>query len=344
VTEVEALLAVEGLDVSYGPYGAEVHAVRGATFTLHKGEVLGVAGESGSGKSTLAFAITRLLRGSGRVTGGRIIWSGQGNKDVDLVTADEEVLRRIRWAGISIVFQSAMNALNPILPIGKQLDDVIRAHDLSSSRRERLERSRELLAMVGIPPERISAFPHELSGGMRQRAMIAVALALSPELVILDEPTTALDVVMQRQVLGEINRLRKELGFAIIFITHDLSLLIEVADQILVMYAGEVVERARSMDLYKTPLHPYSTGLLRSFPKLQGERVDLTGIPGSPPDPRQLPTGCPFHPRCPRAMAECVETHPALVRRLAAEVPQGREVACLLYDEAVPTLETTRVR
>jgi oligopeptide/dipeptide ABC transporter ATP-binding protein len=308
--------------------------VRDAGFTINRGEVVGIAGESGSGKSTLAFAVARLLRGDGRITSGRVLWSGPGGRPLDLATASDESLRKVRWVGISIVLQSAMNAMNPVLSVRNQIEDVIRAHEPELSRRQRLERVGNLLEMVGIPATRAGAFPHELSGGMRQRAMIALALALSPQLVILDEPTTALDVVMQRQILDRLNDLRRELGFAVLFITHDLSLLLETADEILVMYAGAVVEKARALDIYKEPMHPYTAGLLRSFPKLQGEKLELLGIPGSPPNLRNLPSGCPFHPRCPRVMDGCSKEVPAFVPRSQGDDGGGREVACFLFDEA----------
>jgi len=329
------LLEVSGLEVRYGAAGSSAPAVRDASFTLARGELLGVAGESGCGKSTLAFAVARLLRGAGQVTGGSIRWNGRGGP-ADLVTVDEEKLRELRWTGISIVMQSAMNAMNPVLTLASQLDDVLRAHDRAMGRRDRARRIAALLEMVGIPARRATAYPHELSGGMRQRAMIALALALSPELVILDEPTTALDVVMQRQILEELGQLRADLGFAMLFITHDLSLLLEMADRILVMYAGTIVEKGTAAELYSAPLHPYTKGLLTSFPKLRGERAELLGIPGSPPSLLALPAGCTFHPRCSSVMDECRARVPALVPRVVAP-GQGtppREVACFLYDDA----------
>lgn len=324
------LLRVDGLEVCYG----DVAAVRDVSFDVHEGEVIGVAGESGSGKSTLAFAVARLLRGVGRITSGSVVWYGSAGGPMDLACATEEALRRVRWTGVSIVLQSAMNAMNPVLSVRSQIDDVLKAHDPGLSRRDRLERVTSLLEVVGIPARRAGAYPHELSGGMRQRAMIALALALSPKLVILDEPTTALDVVMQRQILDELNDLRRRFGFAVMFITHDLSLLLEVADQVLVMYAGAVVERARARELYGDPRHPYSRGLLRSFPTLQGERRELLGIPGSPPNLRELPGGCPFHPRCAEATDFCRREVPLYVPRLAAVGGNAREVACHLYAPA----------
>ena len=334
----DVLLDVAGLEVWYGPEQAGgVRAVRDATFTVRKGEVVGIAGESGSGKSTLAFAIARLLRGSGHITGGSVRWfgasAGAPGDGLDLVTASDETLRKIRWRGVSIVLQSAMSAMNPVLSVRNQIDDVLRAHEPELSRRQRTSRIASLLEMVGIPARRATAYPHELSGGMRQRAMIAMALALSPQLVILDEPTTALDVVMQRQILERLTELQDDLGFAVVFITHDLSLLLEVSDETLVMYAGAVVEKARARELYESPRHPYSIGLLRSFPKVAGERQELLGIPGSPPNLRELPSGCAFHPRCPQAMPRCEQEVPQLTWRTPAGEGAAREVACLLYGD-----------
>lgn len=326
------LLRVDDLEVRYG----DVAAVRDVSFEIHKGEVIGVAGESGSGKSTLAFAVARLLRGEGRITSGHVTWFGSPGGPVDLAVATDDVLRRVRWAGVSMVLQSAMNAMNPVLSLRSQIEDVVRAHEPELSRRERFSRVTSLLEMVGIPARRAGAYPHELSGGMRQRAMIALALALSPQLVILDEPTTALDVVMQRQILDELGELRRRFGFAVMFITHDLSLLLEIADQVLVMYAGVVVERAGARELYEDPRHPYSQGLLRSFPTLQGERRELLGIPGSPPNLRSLPSGCTFHPRCPQVMERCGHEVPLYVPRVGPSGGRAREVACHLYAEVGP--------
>lgn len=323
------LLRVDSLEVRYG----ELVAVRDVTFDVYRGEVIGVAGESGSGKSTLAFAVASLLRGEGRITTGRVIWYGSPRGPVDLALASNDVLKKVRWVGISIVLQSAMNAMNPVLSVKSQIDDVVRAHEPSLSRRQRFDRVVSLLEMVGIPARRAGAYPHELSGGMRQRAMIALALALSPQLVILDEPTTGLDVVMQRQILDELDELRRRLGFAVVFISHDLSLLLEVADQVLVMYAGAVVERAKVRELYEDPRHPYSQGLLRSFPTLHGERRELLGIPGSPPNLRELPSGCPFHPRCPQVIERCRHEVPKYVPRVALKGGEPRQVACHLYPE-----------
>jgi peptide/nickel transport system ATP-binding protein len=329
----QPLLEVSGLYVDYGVGRGAVHAVVDADLVLHHGEVLGLAGESGSGKSTLAYAITRLLRAPGMITDGSVAYHPEPGSTVDLLAADETALRVLRWSQVSVVLQSAMNALNPVLSVRSQLTDVLRAHRRGMGKAEREARAAELLTMVGIAADRLGSYPHQLSGGMRQRVMIAMALALEPQIVIMDEPTTALDVVTQREILEELMALRERLGFAVLFITHDLSLLIEIADSIAVMYAGRVVERAAATALFRAPRHPYSLGLLSSFPALRGPRRHMTGIPGSPPDLRQLPTGCVFHPRCSYAMDRCRTDVPAL---LHLDEDGGRVAACWLQDGSVP--------
>ncbi len=252
--------------------------------------------------------------------------SARFGESVDLLTAGQRELRGLRWNEIAVVLQSSMNALNPVLSIGTQFSDVLRAHRPDMSRADRQARSGELLEMVGIPADRLGSYPHELSGGMRQRVMIATALALDPSVVILDEPTTALDVVTQREILEELMALRDRLGFAVLFISHDLSLLAEIADSIAVMYAGLLVERARAGAIFRAPRHPYSLGLLSSFPALHGPRRVMEGIPGSPPDLRNLPSGCTFHPRCGYAFDRC-RTDPPPLLELDGRIPGGRVLA-----------------
>ncbi len=334
------------------------------SFTLRRGEILGLAGESGSGKSTLAYAITCLLRPPAVISGGEIIYyprSSEDAKDNSRVTltrltknvkpknvrdgnrrSDSEAqsinllqlspaqLRDIRWDDLAIVFQSAMNALNPVMTVGAQIMDVLRTHRPHMGSNSRKQRAIELFQLVGIAPDRLRSYAHELSGGMRQRAIIAIALALSPEILIMDEPTTALDVVVQREILTEIMRLREKLGFSVIFITHDLSLLLELADNVGIMYAGRIVEKASRRDLYLHPRHPYSYGLLNSFPSLHGQRRKMAGIPGSPPDLRAVPPGCAFHARCPLAFEPCRTVLPSL--RSVQEENADQIVACHLYD------------
>jgi peptide/nickel transport system ATP-binding protein len=313
------LLRVNHLKVDYETGGKPVHAVNDVSFTLHRGQILGLAGESGSGKSTLAYAITRLLRPPAMITGGEILYYpkhepllDQGGDSIDILRLSQRQLRAFRWQELAIVFQSAMNALNPVMRLETQIEDVLEAHNPRMGRDERRRRALELLRLVGITPDRLRSYAHELSGGMRQRAIIAIALALNPEIIIMDEPTTALDVVVQRDILVELMALREQLNFAVIFITHDLSLLLEIADQVAIMYAGRIVETASWQELYHHPRHPYTYGLLNSFPSLHGAKRRMTGIAGSPPDLREISPGCAFRPRCPFALATCAELVPAL--------------------------------
>lgn len=357
--QTNTLLEVKDLTVDYLASNGTVHAVTDVSFSLQRGEILGLAGESGSGKSTLAYAITRLLRPPAMISGGEILYyprsshdeqhtsrvtltrlakngkqerikSGNEEQPIDLLQLSPAQLRDIRWNDLAIVFQSAMNALNPVMTVGAQIMDVLRTHRPGMGPDARKQRASELFQLVGIASDRLRSYPHELSGGMRQRATIAIALALSPEVLIMDEPTTALDVVVQREILTEIMRLREKLSFSVIFITHDLSLLLELADNVAIMYAGRIVEKASRRDLYLHPLHPYSYGLLNSFPALHGPRRKMSGIPGSPPDLRAVPPGCAFHPRCPLAFDTCRAVLPEL--RAAQGEDSGQVVACHLYD------------
>jgi oligopeptide/dipeptide ABC transporter ATP-binding protein len=300
------VLEVRDLSIVYRSGAVDVSAVDHVDLALAPGETVGLAGESGSGKSTLALGLCRLLRPPAVITGGSVIYRGSrvGPGGVEILEQSSRDLRTLRWREISIVFQSAMNALNPVLRVRDQLGDVLDAH-LKLRRGEKRERLEMLLDLVGIPRERLRSYPHELSGGMRQRVMIAMALAADPEVVIMDEPTTALDVVVQREILAQIVELQKRLHFAVLFITHDLSLLLEIADRIAVMYAGKLVEVGAAEQIHNRPAHPYTQGLLRSFPSVHGARKQLAGIPGTPPDLRSLPSGCPFVPRCSFASEPC---------------------------------------
>jgi peptide/nickel transport system ATP-binding protein len=315
------LLDVRDLSVEYLTARGPVRAVDGITFAIRPGEVFGLAGESGSGKSTVAHAITRILHPPAVITGGKVLFRGQ-----DVLAMRDADLASFRWREVSMVFQSAMNALNPVMTIGDQITDTILAHEVVS-RREARERAAALLDVVGIESRRLDAYPHQLSGGMRQRAVIAIALALNPPLMIMDEPTTALDVVVQQEILQQIEELKERFGFSILFITHDLSLLIEFSDRIAIMYAGQIVESAPAQDLFDSPQHPYTQGLMSSFPALTGEKQRLTGIPGSPPDMLRPPSGCRFHPRCPLVRPLHTRVVPPL-----RETRPGHFVACHLYD------------
>lgn len=350
----ETVLDIKHVSVDYETDNDTVHAVNDVSFTLRRGQILGLAGESGSGKSTLAYAIARLLRPPALIINGSIIYyphahhaqreAGKQRKQrnekftepVDILRLSEKQLNKLRWDELSMVFQSAMNALNPVLTIGEQIIDVLDTHRPEMGADRRKQRALELLQVVGIAPDRMRSYPHELSGGMRQRAIIAIALALNPDIIILDEPTTALDVVIQREILLEIVRLRENFGFAVIFITHDLSLLLELADEVAIMYAGRIIETATQDEMYRRPRHPYSYGLLNSFPSLTGPRRKMYGIPGSPPDLRNIPTGCAFHPRCPMTFEVCPKELPQLLpirnRTPDTVTNSSRAVACHLYD------------
>jgi peptide/nickel transport system ATP-binding protein len=336
----DVVLRADGISVAYAG-DRPVRAVRDVSLEVRRGEVLGIAGESGCGKSTLAYALTRMLRPPAELAGGSVWFRGRDGALVDVTALAGEELRAFRWTRVSMVFQSAMNALNPVTSVGLQFRDIFRAHRPEMDREAIDRRARELLELVDIDPGRVHSFPHELSGGMRQRVVIAMALALQPEVVIMDEPTTALDVVVQQEILDEIERLRAELGFAVIFITHDLSLLLEISDTLAVMYAGRVIEQAPTEAVLSGAAHPYTLGLLRSFPDMRGERRELRGIPGSPPDLREVIAGCAFAPRCEYAFAPCGRAIPELMSLpgRAAGMLDGParpwQAACYLHDPAV---------
>jgi peptide/nickel transport system ATP-binding protein len=312
----ERLLEVRGLTVSYG----SVVAVDNVDLDLGKSEFLGIVGESGCGKSTLLFAISQLLNPPAEIVAGEVLFHGR-----NIVSLDEGRLRSIRWRELAVVMQSAMNALNPVLTVAEQMRDAYKAHsDLSDEQIE--ARSRELLRLVSIDPLHLHSYPHQLSGGMRQRAMIAMALIFAPDLVIMDEPTSALDVVAQRSLMVQIKQLQEQLGFAVIFVTHDMSLVSHFSDRLLVMYAGQVVELGRTRRVFGQPLHPYTRKLLEAFPSIHGPKLPLLGIPGSPPDLARLPVGCRFAPRCPDVMPRCTVAPPPVF-----DLDEGL-VRCVLYD------------
>jgi peptide/nickel transport system ATP-binding protein len=315
-----AILQVSGLSVDYVMERGIVRAVDDVSFDVAPGEFIGIVGESGSGKSTLLFAIAQLLAPPAGIVGGTVIFEGE-----NLVGLTDKQLTLVRWRDVSVVMQSAMNALNPVLTIAAQFADAMRAHGVTS-KQEIAERSAEVLKMVGIDPVHLHSYPHQLSGGMRQRSMIAMAMLFTPDLVMMDEPTSALDVVAQRSMMVQIKELQQQFGFAVIFVTHDMSLVRHFTDRLMVMYAGQVAESGITRRMFERPLHPYTVGLMEAFPSIHGPRVLLTGIPGSPPDLANLPGGCRFAPRCPKVMDRCHTT----------EVPiytlDGEQVRCLLYE------------
>jgi peptide/nickel transport system ATP-binding protein len=317
----EPLLEVSDLSVAYLTETADVRAVDRVSFTVAAEEFVGIVGESGCGKSTLLFAVAQLLSPPGEVVGGEIVFHGR-----DMVRLSAGELRHMRWRDYSIVMQSAMNALNPMKTIGAQFKDALQAHGKLSPDEIR-QRSSEVMGLVGIDPVHLGSHPHQLSGGMRQRVMIAMALLFTPQLVIMDEPTSALDVVAQQSLMTKVRELQRKLGFAVIFVTHDMSVVSRYSDRVIVMYAGQIAEAARTDAIFERPLHPYSRGLMNAFPSVRGPRRELVGIPGAPPDLARPPTGCRFHPRCPEVMPVCPRQEPALYAR-----GEG-QVRCLLYDE-----------
>ena len=318
----EALLEVEDLTVEYLTDAADVRAVKTSASPSTPGEFVGIVGESGCGKSTMLFGVAQLLSPPGEITAGRVLFRGQ-----DMVRLSTGELRHMRWRDYSVVMQSAMNALNPMKSIGAQFKDALQAHERSSNESIR-ERSAEVLRLVGIDPAHLQSYPHQLSGGMRQRAMIAMALLFTPQLVVMDEPTSALDVVAQRSLMTKIRELQEQLGFAVIFVTHDMHVVSRYSDRVLVMYAGQIVEAAATEQIFERPQHPYSRGLIEAFPSVTGPRKALIGIPGSPPDLSEPLRGCRFRARCPVAFDACAATEPALIEA------SGAQVRCLLYAQS----------
>ena len=312
-----ALLEINNLCVDYVSPNGIARAVNNVNLTIAPGETLGIAGESGCGKSTLAFAIARLHKAPALISEGEILYNGR-----DILKMSDKELRSFRWNDVSVVFQSAMNSLNPVITIGEQLTDVILAHK-KVSYKDATVKAKELLEVVGIHGDRLGSFPHQLSGGMRQRVVIAVALALEPKLIIMDEPTTALDVVVEREILNELYDLKEKFGFSILFISHDLSLMGEIADRIGVMYAGNLIELGDAKTVFSKPSHPYTKGLIASFPTIHGPKERLYGIPGDPVNLLNLPNGCNFQARCTECMEICKEKQPALQK-----LSDGYHAAC----------------
>jgi oligopeptide transport system ATP-binding protein len=322
------VLEVRDLRTSFFTQDGEIQAVRGISFSIEKGETLGIVGESGSGKSVSSLSILRLLADTAKITAGRVLFHG-----VDLVQAPDRLLRDIRGRQISMIFQDPMSSLNPLVPVGRQVGEMLAAHQ-RSGRKARFRQVTELLASVKIPePEkRYHAYPHEFSGGMRQRVMIAMALACRPEIMIADEPTTALDVTIQNQILALLRAVQAEMGMAIIFITHDLGVVAEMCSRIAVMYGGMIMEEGPAEDLFNRPAHPYTLGLLNSMPYLEMDKSRrLSPIPGSPPDMIRPPRGCPFSPRCVYAKNICASQAPGCY-----SPAEARRTRCWLLDKDAP--------
>ena len=315
-----SLLEVKDLKTYFFTQKGPVKAADGVQFMIRKGESFGLAGESGCGKSTTALSIMKLVPPPGQILGGKIIFEG-----IDITQMNEDEMRDLRWKEISIIFQGAMNALNPVLTIGRQIADGILAHE-DVTEDEALERAQKQLELVGIGGERISNYQHEFSGGMRQRVMIAMALACNPKLVIADEPVTALDVIVQRQILSLMNELQRKLHLSTMLITHDLSVIADICDTIAIMYAGKIVEYADVKTVFKHPIHPYTEALIEAYPSVIGEKKSLKSIPGSPPDLLNPPSGCRFYPRCTYARDVCHTDEPRYV-----EIKKGHSVACHLH-------------
>ncbi len=326
--DAPVVLRVEDLWVEYRTERGWLQAVRGVDFEIRAGEAVALIGESGSGKSTLGFALLRMLVRSARVARGKVTYVTRDGKTVDLLNADNKTFRRMRWREFSMVFQAAQNSLNPVIKVSDTFQETARAHG-EHNKGHIQEKALELLRKVQLDGDRVyNAYPHELSGGMRQRVSIALSLLLDPQLIILDEPTTALDIITQRAIIDVIRTLRDQLDFTMIFISHDLSLAAELADKVVTMYAGEVVEDGPVRDIFYQPKHPYTVGLLNAVPPITGEDfTPLTAIPGATPNLLNIPSGCPFHPRCPYRTDICPRQNPPLV-----EIAPAHYVACHHHD------------
>lgn len=317
-----SVLQLEGVTTHYRTLRGWVRAAENVSFEVGKGEALGLVGESGCGKTTVALSILKILPAGAKIRKGKILFDGN-----DLVPLNDTEMRKVRWKGVSIVFQGAMNAMNPVFKVGDQIIEAIRLHEPDVTKADAYKRTEALLEMVGVDASRVNNYPHEFSGGMRQRALIAMALACNPKLLIADEPGTALDVIVQSQVLQLMKSLKEKLGLSMVMISHDLSIVAEVCEKIAIMYAGNIVEYGDVESVFKEPLHPYTQGLLGAFPSIKGEKKKLISIPGQPPDLLHPPTGCRFHPRCPYAMEVCKKEVPVLQKQGSGE----HTVACYLY-------------
>ena len=321
------VLEVNNLVMYYKLFGGKrVRAVDGISFSVEEGKTTGIVGESGCGKSSIAGTILRTLPDNGEIKEGSINFRygkivGKNGR-IDLLTLPEKDMKKIRWKGISMIFQGAMNSLNPVHRVGDQLTEIMRYKD-KLSKKEAEKKLDKLCEMVHIKPGRMKDYPHQFSGGMKQRAIIAMALSTDPRLIIADEPTTALDLITQDRILDEMKEIQKKLGMSMIFISHDLSMVSEISDHVVVMYAGKIVESCNKRGLFKESLHPYTQGLIKSCPRIRGEKKKLLGIPGEPPNLASPPEGCRFHPRCPMAMGKCREREPKY-----REVEKGHFVAC----------------
>lgn len=333
---MQPTLSVQNLSIEYKARRGRVQAIRNVSFDVGKGEALALIGESGSGKTTLGLGIVQLLPGTAKITQGKAIYR-RNSQAIDTLRLKGNALRQFRWKECAMVFQSALNSLNPVLRIADQFADTSKAHSYLQGR-ALTERARQLLSLVRLDPDRVwKSFPHELSGGMRQRVLIALGLLLEPQLLILDEPTTALDILTQRNIMDVLKELRQKLEFSLIFISHDLSLAAELADRVATVYAGKIVEIADVETTFKQPTHPYTIGLINAVPTLKGTKEELTSIPGSPPDLIELPTGCKFHPRCPLADPKCKHSEPELETIMA-----GHQVACWNWNRARESLNKFR--
>lgn len=319
----DSLLSIRGLTIHYSTDDGVVKAVNGIDLDIAEGETLGLVGETGAGKTTTALGIMRLIPDPpGEIVGGQILFDG-----VDLLQESQRRMRQHRGSAFSMIFQDPMTSLNPVITVGEQIAEVIRLHN-KVSRAQANQKAAEMLELVGIPAERMGEYPHQFSGGMKQRVVIAIALACNPKLIIADEPTTALDVTIQAQVLALMSELREKFKTAMLLITHDLGVVAEICDKVAIMYAGQIMEYGTLEDIYEHVCHPYTKGLFGSLPSLSGKSRRLNPISGLMPDPANLPEGCPFHPRCPQACERCRHTAPPNV-----EVSPGHFVRCHLYDK-----------